>query len=117
MRDDTRDYLSLFLNDTPLLDVRAPVEFAKGAFPGAANIALINDDERHQIGICYKQQGQQAAIDLGNKLVSGEEREQRMRAWQQWWQANPNGTCIASVAGCAAKPPRPGYAKQASMHH
>ena len=54
MRDDTRDYLSLFLNDTPLLDVRAPVEFAKGAFPGAANISLINDDERHQIGICYK---------------------------------------------------------------
>ena len=51
MRDDTCDYLSLFLNDTPLLDVRAPVEFAKGAFTGAANIALINDDERHQIGM------------------------------------------------------------------
>lgn len=91
MRDDTPDFLSLFLNDTPLLDVRAPVEFAKGAFPGATNIALINDDERHQIGICYKQQGQQAAIDLGNKLVSGEERERRMQAWQQWRQANPDG--------------------------
>ena len=91
MRDDTRDYLSLFLNDTPLLDVRAPVEFAKGAFPGTTNIALINDDERHRIGICYKQHGQQAAIDLGNQLVSGEERERRMRAWQHWWQANPHG--------------------------
>lgn len=91
MRDDTRDFLALFLNDTPLLDVRAPVEFAKGAFPTASNIALINDDERHQIGICYKQHGQQAAIDLGNQLVSGEERERRLRAWQQWWQANPEG--------------------------
>ncbi|HBC19776.1 MAG TPA: tRNA 2-selenouridine(34) synthase MnmH [Alcanivorax sp.] len=91
MRNDTDDFLSLFLNGTPLLDVRAPVEFAKGAFTGAANIALINDDERHQIGICYKQHGQQAAIDLGNELVSGTEREQRMQAWQQWWQANPNG--------------------------
>ncbi|MCG8393579.1 MAG: tRNA 2-selenouridine(34) synthase MnmH [Pseudomonadales bacterium] len=91
MRDDTRDYLSLFLNDTPLLDVRAPVEFGKGAFPHATNIALINDDERHQIGICYKQHGQQAAIDLGNKLVSGEERERRMQAWQQWWADHPNG--------------------------
>lgn len=29
----TDDYLSLFLSDTPLLDVRAPVEFEQGAFP------------------------------------------------------------------------------------
>ncbi len=91
MRDDTRDFLDLFLNDIPLMDVRAPVEFHKGAFPHATNLALINDDERHQIGICYKQHGQQAAIDLGNQLVSGEEREARMQAWQAWWQANPHG--------------------------
>ena len=91
MRDDTRDYLNLFLNDIPMLDVRAPVEYTKGAFPGSTNIALINDDERHQIGICYKQQGQQAAIDLGNQLVSGVERERRIQAWQDWWQANPGG--------------------------
>ncbi|MED5238106.1 MAG: tRNA 2-selenouridine(34) synthase MnmH [Pseudomonadota bacterium] len=91
MRDDTRDFLDLFLNDIPLMDVRAPVEFHKGAFPHATNLALINDDERHQIGICYKQHGQQAAIDLGNQLVSGAEREARMQAWQAWWQANPHG--------------------------
>ncbi|CAN0532480.1 unnamed protein product, partial [Scytosiphon promiscuus] len=36
--DDTRDYAGLFLGDTPLLDVRAPVEFAKGAFPAATNL-------------------------------------------------------------------------------
>ena len=91
MRDDCHDFLSLFLNDIPLLDVRAPVEFSKGAFPAATNIALINNDERHQIGICYKQHGQQAAIDLGNQLVSGEERDKRMQAWQQWWRDNPHG--------------------------
>ncbi|MEH6562778.1 MAG: tRNA 2-selenouridine(34) synthase MnmH, partial [Marinobacter sp.] len=34
-RPDTDNYLSLFLNNTPLMDVRAPVEFAKGSFPGA----------------------------------------------------------------------------------
>ncbi|EKF75580.1 tRNA 2-selenouridine synthase [Alcanivorax hongdengensis A-11-3] len=91
MRDDSRHYLSLFLDDTPLMDVRAPVEFTKGAFPNATNLPLINDDERHRIGICYKQHGQQAAIDLGNALVCGEVREQRMQAWQAWWQANPHG--------------------------
>ncbi|MDX1802451.1 MAG: tRNA 2-selenouridine(34) synthase MnmH [Alcanivorax sp.] len=91
MRDDTPDYLPLFLNDTPLMDVRAPVEFGKGAFPTASNLPLINDDERHHIGICYKQHGQQAAIDLGNELVCGDVREQRLQGWQDWWQANPNG--------------------------
>ena len=69
--DDTRDYAGLFLGDTPLLDVRAPVEFAKGAFPTASNLPLLDDNERHRVGIRYKQQGQQAAIDLGNELVSG----------------------------------------------
>ena len=29
------DYRSILLNDTPLLDVRAPVEFIQGAFPFA----------------------------------------------------------------------------------
>ena len=47
-RPDTDDYLSLFLNDVPLLDVRAPVEYSKGSFPCAENAPLMNDDERHR---------------------------------------------------------------------
>ncbi|KYZ87230.1 tRNA 2-selenouridine(34) synthase MnmH [Alloalcanivorax xenomutans] len=90
-RDDTNDYAALFLNDTPLLDVRAPVEFARGAFPHATNLPLIDDQERHLIGLRYKQQGQQAAIDLGNELVRGEVKERRLRAWRDWWRAHPNG--------------------------
>ena len=31
--DQTHDYEQLFLNETPMMDVRAPIEFAKGAFP------------------------------------------------------------------------------------
>lgn len=38
MRPDTHDYQRLFLNDVPLVDVRAPIEFAKGAFPGTVNL-------------------------------------------------------------------------------
>ncbi|XOT95749.1 tRNA 2-selenouridine(34) synthase MnmH, partial [Alcaligenes pakistanensis] len=72
MRPDTHHYRDLFLNDVPLMDVRAPIEFSKGAFPGALNLPLMNDEERHQVGICYKQHGQDAAIALGNKLVSGQ---------------------------------------------
>ena len=56
------DLLQLFLNDTPLMDVRAPVEFNEGAFPAANNIPLINDEERHVIGKTYKDLGQDEAI-------------------------------------------------------
>lgn len=91
MPENSRDYASLFLGNTPFLDVRAPVEFERGAFPLATNLPLLNDSERHQIGICYKQQGQQAAIDLGHQLVGGDIRAQRMQAWQDWCRANPQG--------------------------
>ncbi|HBX40061.1 MAG TPA: tRNA 2-selenouridine(34) synthase MnmH, partial [Marinobacter adhaerens] len=48
-RPDTDDYLSLFLNDVPLMDVRAPVEFSRGSFPNTENAPLMNDEERHRV--------------------------------------------------------------------
>ena len=71
MRDNTEDFRSLFLNDVPLMDVRAPVEFDKGAFPQSVNLPLMVDVERQKVGTMYKQQGQQAAIALGHSLVCG----------------------------------------------
>ncbi len=72
----------LFVNDTPLIDVRAPGEFAKGAFPCAINLPLLDDEQRHQVGICYKQEGQSEAICLGKQLVDGRQKQQRIMAWQ-----------------------------------
>jgi len=46
----SNDFKSIVLNSTPLIDVRAPVEFEKGAFPYAENLPLINDNERRLIG-------------------------------------------------------------------
>ena len=90
-RPDTSDYASLFLNDTPLMDVRAPVEFAKGAFPQAVNRPLMNDSEREQVGIRYKQAGQDAAIALGHKLVAGETKQQRLAQWLAFARQHPEG--------------------------
>ena len=53
MREDTNDYRQLFLNDVPLMDVRAPIEFSQGAFPAASNIPLLDDQQREQIGIRF----------------------------------------------------------------
>ena len=44
-------FLNIFLNDIPLIDVRAEVEFEQGAFPAAVNIPILNSDERHCVGI------------------------------------------------------------------
>ena len=54
---------------SPLIDVRSPVEFAKGHVPKAINIPLLDDEERHQVGLCYRQNGQDAAVLLGLELV------------------------------------------------
>jgi tRNA 2-selenouridine synthase len=93
------DFRRLFLDDVPMLDVRAPVEFAGGAFPCSNNLPLLNDDERHQIGICYKQRGQQAAIELGHQLVGGAVRAARMAAWADWANAHPQGVLYCFRGG------------------
>jgi tRNA 2-selenouridine synthase len=90
-RTDSVDFEALFLADMPLLDTRAPLEFAQGAFPGAVNLPLMTDDERAQIGLCYKQRGQAAAIALGHELVQGMIKTERVRAWCEFAKAHPVG--------------------------
>ncbi|QXH46088.1 tRNA 2-selenouridine(34) synthase MnmH [Pseudomonas xanthosomatis] len=91
MRPDCTQLHQLFLDDVPLMDMRAPVEFTKGAFPGAVNLPLMTDQERHKVGTCYKQQGQAAAIALGHQLVNGAIKQQRLDAWAAFAQAHPDG--------------------------
>ena len=77
-RHTEQDYRALLIADTPIIDVRAPIEFEQGAMPAAINLPLMNNDERAAVGTCYKQQGSDAALALGHKLVAGEIRQQRM---------------------------------------
>ena len=95
----TLDYEQLLADDVPLLDLRAPIEFSEGAFPGATNLPLMTDDERAQVGTCYKQHGQAAAIALGHSLVIGEVREQRLQAWLKWLSLHPNGVIYCFRGG------------------
>lgn len=90
-RPDTGEFLDIFLNDIPLIDTRAPVEFEKGAFPTSVSLPLMTNDERAQVGTCYKQHGQQAAIELGHSLVCGEVKETRVSAWAEFAERNPQG--------------------------
>jgi tRNA 2-selenouridine synthase len=61
---------SEFLQGTaPLLDTRSPGEYAAGHIPGAISFPLFTDDERAQVGTCYKRQGPETAIELGLELI------------------------------------------------
>ena len=93
------DYRKLLLNNTPMVDVRAPIEFITGALPSAVNLPLMIDEERHQVGIRYKNNGQQSAIELGNKLVTGDIKEQRVQAWQTFMATNPNAVLYCARGG------------------
>ena len=99
----TDDYRSLFLNNIPLLDVRAPVEFDQGAFPFTENVPLMNDQERTDIGIRYKNMGQDEAIKLGHKLIQGEIKSERIRHWENFFEQHPEGILYCFRGGMRSK--------------
>ncbi len=64
-----------------VIDVRAPVEFEQGALAGSVNAPILTDEERHQVGLMYKEKGQRATIALGYRLT-GATMPERVARWQ-----------------------------------
>jgi tRNA 2-selenouridine synthase len=89
----------LFHSKTPIIDVRAPVEFLAGHLPNSINLPLMTDLERHQVGICYKEQGQESAIKLGHALVSGENKNKKIQAWINFLLKNPSAQVMCLRGG------------------
>ncbi len=71
-----------------LLDVRASVEVARGAMPFSVHAPILTDEERHQVGICYKRVGQEAAVALGYDLTDAV-MPKRVAAWREVCNAGP----------------------------
>ena len=93
------DYCAILRAETPIIDVRAPVEFAQGAMPAAVNLPLMTDEERAAVGTCYKREGADAALALGHKLVAGDTRQQRIAAWLDACRDAPNGYLCCARGG------------------
>lgn len=100
---DNSDYRRIFINDLPLMDVRAPVEFAKGAFPTSINLPLLDDQQRAAIGTEYRQHGQEAAISLGWDLLTPALKTQRQQQWLEFIQAHPEGYLYCFRGGLRSK--------------
>ena len=93
------DLETLLRGDTPLIDTRSPVEFAKGSLPTAINLPLMTDEEREAVGTRYKEQGADAAVRLGHELVAGNLKEQRVGAWKTFVAQHPEGALFCFRGG------------------
>lgn len=62
------------------IDVRSEGEFDDGHIEGFTNAPILNNAERRAVGTVYKQDGQDAAIALGHKLVDPH-RTERVSRW------------------------------------
>ena len=83
------DYAAVLKHSRPLIDVRAPAEFARGALPGAVSLPILDDAERAAVGETYKRSGRDAALALGLKLVDGENKRSRIAAWRDFAAEHP----------------------------
>ncbi|MGI2172388.1 tRNA 2-selenouridine(34) synthase MnmH [Shewanella sp. MF05960] len=97
------EYGRLLLENRPLIDVRAPIEFTKGAFSHSVNLPLMQDGEREKVGTCYKQNGQDAAIALGHQLVTGKVKQARIEAWQAQLSQHPESYLYCFRGGLRSK--------------
>ena len=97
--DIVDDHAAVLKASTPLLDVRAPVEFARGALPGTVNLPLLTDAERTEVGKTYKNRGREAAIAAGERLVDGAAKESRLAAWRGFANKHPNGLVYCARGG------------------
>lgn len=84
------DYSALLKASRPLIDLRAPAEFAHGTLPGAVNLPILNDAERAAVGKAYKSGGREAALATGHRLVRGDAKEDRVRAWRGFAAEHPH---------------------------
>ncbi len=55
--------------DSVIIDVRSPLEYAKGHIAGAVSMPLFSDEERAVVGTIYKKQGKDAAVERGLDYV------------------------------------------------
>lgn len=99
----TNDFKRIVTQKIPLIDVRSPIEYEKGTFSNTINLPLMSDEERHLIGICYKEKGSEEALKLGHQLVSGKKRLDRIESWASHISKHPNSMIYCFRGGSRSK--------------
>lgn len=99
----TSNWIEILTSERPLIDVRAPIEFSKGSFPNAINLPLLVDKEREEVGTTFKQFGQKAAIECGERLISPEIKSERTEEWVRFVKSHPDAYLFCARGGLRSK--------------
>ena len=106
---------SLIAQHTPLLDVRAALEFDQGSLPCSHNVGILNDDERAAVGAAYKNEGAAAATALGHDLVRGTTKTNRLNQWVEFIKSRP-GAMVMCWRGGQRSQIAQAWLKQSGLH-
>ncbi len=82
-----------------MLDVRSPSEYSAGAVPGAVNIGLLTDDERHQVGLAYRERGKEYAFKLASELIDDAKADLLSDLWCAYLTKNPDAVVYCARGG------------------
>ena len=93
------DFRSIVLQNIPLLDVRAPIEFEKGSFFNSTNIPILDDEERRLVGTRYKEQGNEAAVKLAEELIKIQGKDKRVSLWKSFIEKHPKAMLFCFRGG------------------
>jgi tRNA 2-selenouridine synthase len=85
------------------IDLRSEHEFHKSTIPNSKNIPILNDTEFERVGKKYKEKGQESAIDLGLKIVSGKLKEKRISKWKEHISFNKGCSIFCFRGGLRSK--------------
>ena len=85
-----------------IVDARSPSEFAEDHVPGAINLPVLTDAERHQVGAIYVQESRFKARRVGGAYVAanvGRYLETVMADWPASFMSIPKLAMSAAVSG------------------
>lgn len=94
--EDVLDLLKSSPRSQAFLDVRSEDEFEKSGLPFFVNIPILTNQERHEVGLSYKQNGQESAVKLGFSLVTPD----RVRREDSWLSEIDKSETKTAIVTC-----------------
>lgn len=72
-----------------IVDVRSPGEVDRGSIPGSVTLPILDDAERHAVGLAYATTGSDEATEVGRRLTE-HDMDRRAAAWRRAARSSPS---------------------------
>ena len=71
MQHRIETYIDLFINNVPLIDVRAPIEYEHGSFPNAKNLPIMDNQQRKLLALAINSMANSRPLKKATNLSRG----------------------------------------------